>query len=38
MEWTIKSITDQSSFILQPALSPIGGVLLDRVDVLNRDG
>jgi hypothetical protein len=37
MEWTIKSITDQSTFILEPALSPIGGVPLDRVDVLNRD-
>ena len=38
MEWTIKSITDQSRFILEPALSPIGGVPLDGVDVLNRDG
>jgi hypothetical protein len=37
MEWTIKSITDQSTFLLEPALSPIGGVPLDRVDVLNRD-
>jgi hypothetical protein len=37
VEWTIKSITDQSTFILEPALSPIGGVLPDGVDVLNRD-
>ena len=32
-----QSITDQSTFILEPALSPIGGVLPDGVDVLNRD-
>jgi hypothetical protein len=37
VEWTIKSLTDQSTFILEPALSPIGGVLPDAVDVLNRD-
>ncbi|HVD81335.1 MAG TPA: hypothetical protein VNB87_12450 [Propionibacteriaceae bacterium] len=37
LEWTIKSITDQSTFILEPALSPIGGELPDGVDVLNRD-
>jgi hypothetical protein len=37
VEWTIKSVTDQSTFILEPALSPIGGVLPDGVDVLNRD-
>jgi hypothetical protein len=37
MEWTIKSITDQSTFILEPALSPIGGILPDEVDVLDRD-
>ena len=37
MEWTIKSITDQSTFILEPALSPIGGMMPDEVDVLDRD-
>ena len=37
VEWTIKSITDQSTFILEPAPSPIGGVHPDGVDVLNRD-
>ena len=37
VEWTIKSITDQSTFILEPALSPIGAVLPDGVDVLDRD-
>jgi hypothetical protein len=37
MEWTIKSVTDQSTFILEPALSPIGGILPDEVDVLDRD-
>jgi hypothetical protein len=37
LEWTIRSITDQSTFILQPALSPIGGLLPDGTDVLNRD-
>jgi hypothetical protein len=37
LEWTITSITDQSTFILQPALSPIGGTLRDDIDVLNRD-
>ena len=37
LELTIKSATDQSTFILQPALSPIGGVLPDGVDVLNPD-
>jgi hypothetical protein len=37
LEWTIKSVTDQSIFILEPALSPIGGNLPDHVDVLNRD-
>jgi hypothetical protein len=37
MEWTIMSITDQSTFILEPALSPIGGILPDGVDVLDRD-
>jgi hypothetical protein len=37
LELTIKSVTDQSTFILQPALSPIGGVLPDGVDVLNPD-
>jgi hypothetical protein len=34
---TIKSVTDQSTFILEPALSPIGGIFPDGVDVLNRD-
>jgi hypothetical protein len=37
MEWTIKSMTDQSTFILQPALSPIGGNFPDGVDILNPD-
>jgi hypothetical protein len=37
LELTIKSVTDQSTFILEPALSPIGGTLPDGVDVLNRD-
>jgi hypothetical protein len=37
LELTIKSVTDQSTFILEPALSPIGGIFPDRVDVLNRD-
>jgi hypothetical protein len=37
VEWTITSITDQSTFILEPAPSPIGGVHPDGVDVLNRD-
>jgi hypothetical protein len=37
LEWTIKSITDQSTFILEPALSPIGGILPDDVDVVDPD-
>ena len=37
LEWTIKSVSDQSTFILEPALSPIGGVLPDGVDVLDPD-
>jgi hypothetical protein len=37
LEWTIKSITDQSTFILEPAPSPVGGTLPDGVDVLSRD-
>jgi len=37
MEWTIKSITDQSTFIQELARSPIGGILPDEVDVLDRD-
>ena len=37
LELTIKSVTDQSTFILEPALSPIGGIFPDGVDVLNRD-
>jgi len=37
LEWTIKSVTDQSTFVLEPALSPIGGILPDGVDVLNPD-
>jgi hypothetical protein len=37
LEWTIRSVTDQSIFILEPALSPIGGMLPDNVDVLDRD-
>lgn len=37
LEWTIRSVTDQSIFILEPALSPIGGMLPDNVDVFDRD-
>jgi hypothetical protein len=37
LEWTIKSVTDQSTFVLEPALSPIGGVLPEAVDVLDPD-
>jgi hypothetical protein len=37
LEWTIKSITDQSTFILEPALSPIGGTLPDGVAVVDPD-
>jgi hypothetical protein len=37
LEWTIRSVTDQPIFILEPALSPIGGMLPDDVDVLDRD-
>jgi hypothetical protein len=37
LELTITSVTDQSTFILEPALSPIGGILPDDVDVLNPD-
>jgi hypothetical protein len=37
LELTIKSVTDQSTFILEPVLSPIGGMLPDDVDVLSRD-
>jgi hypothetical protein len=37
LELTITSVTDQSTFILEPALSPIGGILPDNVDVLNPD-
>ena len=37
LELTIKSMTDQSNFILEPVLSPIGGTLPDDVDVLSRD-
>jgi hypothetical protein len=37
LELTIKSVTDQSTFILEPALSPIGGIFPDNVDVLNPD-
>jgi hypothetical protein len=37
LEWTIRSVTDQSIFILEPALSPIGGILPDDVDVFDRD-
>jgi hypothetical protein len=37
LEWTIRSVTDQTIFILEPALSPIGGMLPDNVDVLDRD-
>jgi hypothetical protein len=35
LELTITSVTDQSTFILEPALSPIGGSFPDGVDVLN---
>ena len=37
LEWTITSVTDQSTFVLEPALSPIGGILPDDVDVLDHD-
>jgi hypothetical protein len=37
VELTIRSVTDQSRFILEPALSPIGGTFPDGVDVLNPD-
>ena len=37
LEWTIRSVTDQSTFILEPALSPIGGILPDDVDVVDSD-
>ena len=37
LEWTIKSVTDQSSFIRDAAQSPIGGTLPDDVDVLDSD-
>jgi hypothetical protein len=37
LEWTIKSVTDQSTFILEPALSPIGGILPDGAEVLDPD-
>jgi hypothetical protein len=37
LEWTIRSVRDQSIFILEPALSPIGGTLPDDVDVLDAD-
>jgi hypothetical protein len=37
LEWTISSVTDQSTFVLEPALSPIGGVLPDNVDVVDPD-
>jgi hypothetical protein len=37
LEWTIRSVTDQSIFILEPALSPVRGMLPDDVDVLDRD-
>jgi hypothetical protein len=37
LEWTITSVTDQSTFVLEPALSPIGGLLPDDVDVLDHD-
>ncbi len=37
LEWTITSVTDQSTFVLEPALSPIGGILPDDVDVLDPD-
>jgi len=37
LEWTIRSVTDQTIFILEPALSPIGGMLPDNVDVIDRD-
>jgi hypothetical protein len=37
LEWTIKSVTDQSTFIRDAAQSPIGGTLPDGVDVLDAD-
>jgi hypothetical protein len=37
LELTITSVTDQSTFILEPALSPIGGIFPDNVDVLDAD-
>jgi len=37
VELTIKSVTDQSTFILEPALSPIGSSFPDSVDVLDPD-
>ena len=37
LELTIKSVTDQSTFILEPAMSPIGGILPENVDVLDPD-
>jgi hypothetical protein len=37
LELMIRSVTDQSTFILEPALSPIGGTFPDGVDVLNPD-
>jgi hypothetical protein len=37
LELTMTSVTDQSTFILEPALSPIGGVFPDGVDVLSPD-
>jgi len=37
LEWTITSVTDQSTFVLEPAMSPIGGILPDDVDVLDPD-
>jgi len=37
LQLTIKSVTDQSTFILEPAMSPIGGILPENVDVLDPD-
>ena len=37
LEWTVTSVTDQSTFVLEPALSPIGGILPDDVAVLDPD-
>jgi hypothetical protein len=37
LEWTIKSVTDQSTFIRDATQSPIGGTLPDGVDVLDAD-